>query len=51
MGYNPCKMVKLRQKLKMQKKCNKKNAPKNIEYSKNDSILKMAEKGHDAWVI
>ena len=31
--------------------CVQKTAPKNTSYSKNDSILKMAKIGHDAWAI
>ena len=48
----------LGQKLKMPKRCIKrsydhigKRAPKNIEYSQNESIFKMAKFGHTAWAI
>ena len=62
MGFNPCKIVSLAQKLKMPKRCEKllydyitvvlckKTTPKNNYYSKNDSSLKMAKIGHDAWL-
>ena len=52
-GYSPCKILTFRQKLKFQKKCQnpfyksftvvlcKKTAPKNIKYSRNETILKI----------
>ena len=61
--YGLCKMVSLGQKLKMPKRCKKgiydhikvvvckKNAPKNTQDSKNESIFKMAKIGHDAKAI
>ena len=63
MGYSPCKIVSLAQKLKMPERCEKrlydhskvvvckKTAPKNTSYSKNDSILEGSKIGHDAWAI
>ena len=59
-GYSLCKMVCLGLKLKMPKRCEKrfsdnmrlvlwkKNTPKNTQFSKNESILKMAKVGRDA---
>ena len=56
-SYSPCKILTLAQKLKFQKTCQnpfyksftvvlcKKKAPKNIKYSRNESILKI---GHHA---
>ena len=63
MGYSPCKMVSLGQKLKMPKRCEKrfydhirvvvckKPLKKTLNIRKNESILKMAKIGHDAWAI
>ena len=63
MGYSPCKMLSLGQKLKMPKRCEKrfyyhikvvvckKPLQKTPNIRKNDSILKMAKIGHDAWAI
>ena len=62
-GYSLCKMVSLGQKFKMPRRCEKrlyhhirvvvckKTRPKNTEYSKNDSIFKIAKIGHDEKAI
>ena len=63
MGYSPCKMVSLGEKLKMLKRCDKslydhirvvvckKLVLKTTNIQKNESVLKMAEIGQKAWAI
>ena len=63
MGYSPCKMVSLGQKLKMPKRCEKrfydhirvvlckKPLQKTPNIGRNESILKMAKIGQYAWAI
>ena len=61
--YSPVKILSLGQKIKLPKTCEKrldkhvkvvlckKTAPKNRQFYKNESILKMAKNGHNAKAI
>ena len=63
MGYSPCKMVSLGQKLQMPKRCEKRSydhirvvvSKKVLKITpntvKNERILKMAKIGHYAWAL
>ena len=63
MGYSPCKILSLGQKLKVPKRCEKrlfdlikavvrrKLLQKTPNIGKNASSLKMARIGRDAWAI